>query len=53
MIADRCCASGLQLLYCHTAFAPPPDELVGDLASCFCDAQGVLVLNYSLTPAWG
>ena len=42
-----------QFLYCHTAFAPPPDELVGDLAECFSDAQKVLVLNYSLTPAWG
>jgi len=39
-------------LYCNSAFAPPPDELVSDVASCF-HVDGILVLNYCLTPAWG
>ena len=39
-------------LYCHSAFAPPPDELVADVAACF-HTNGTLVLNYSLQPAWG
>ena len=30
----------------------PPDELVSDVAECF-HVEGVLVLNYCLTPAWG
>ena len=34
------------------AFAPPPDELVSDVAQCF-HSEGVLVLNYCCTPAWG
>ena len=41
-----------QFLYCCSAFAPPPDELVGDVAACFA-ADGVLTLNYCMTPAWG
>ena len=41
-----------QFLYCNSAFAPPPDELVSDVAECF-HVEGVLVLNYCLTPAWG
>ena len=39
-------------LYCNSAFAPPPDELVSDVASCF-HVDGVLMLNYCITPAWG
>ena len=39
-------------LYCNSAFAPPPDELVRDVAQCFA-VEGVLVLNYCTTPAWG
>ena len=41
-----------QFLYCNSAFAPPPDEVVRDVAQCF-HVEGVLVLNYCLTPAWG
>ena len=41
-----------QFLYCNSAFAPPPDELVSDVAQCF-HVEGVLVLNYCCTPAWG
>ena len=46
-------------LYCNCAFAPSPDVIVGDVAACFASKEaraggdGVLVLNYSLTPAWG
>lgn len=43
---------GRQFLYCNSAFAPPPDELVSDVAQCF-HVEGVLVLNYCCTPAWG
>ena len=39
-------------LYCQTAFAPPPDELLADVAECF-HVDGVLVLNYATIPAWG
>ena len=42
----------LLFLYCNSAFAPPPDELVRDVAQCFA-VEGVLVLNYCTTPAWG
>lgn len=41
-----------QFLYCNSAFAPPPDELVADVAACF-HVDNVLVLNYCTTPAWG
>lgn len=39
-------------LYCNCAFAPPPDELIGDLAACFM-VGNTLTLNYSLQHAWG
>jgi len=39
-------------LYCNSAFAPPPDELIHDVAQCF-HVGGILVLNYCTTPAWG
>ena len=39
-------------LYCNSSFAPPPDELIMDTATCF-HVGGVLILNYSVTPAWG
>ena len=39
-------------LYCNSAFAPSPDELIDDVAACF-HVGGVLVLNYCTTPAWG
>ena len=34
-------------LYCNSAFAPGPDECVGDLRDCF-SIRGELVINYSL-----
>jgi ubiquitin-like protein ATG12 len=34
-------------LYCNSAFAPGPDECVGDLRDCF-NIRGELVINYSL-----
>ena len=39
-------------LFCNSAFAPPPDEILGDVARCF-HVDGVLILNYCTTPAWG
>ncbi|CAB9505117.1 like protein ATG12 [Seminavis robusta] len=39
-------------LYCNSAFAPGPDECVGDLRDCF-NVRGELVINYSLQEAWG
>jgi ubiquitin-like protein ATG12 len=39
-------------LYCNSAFAPSPDELIADVAACF-HVGGILVLNYCVTPAWG
>jgi len=39
-------------LYCNSAFAPPPDELIRDVAECF-HVGGILILNYCTTPAWG
>lgn len=39
-------------VFCNSAFAPPPDEILGDVARCF-HVDGVLVLNYCCTPAWG
>ena len=40
-------------LYCQCAFAPPPDELLSDVAECFADNKGVLLVNYATIPAWG
>ena len=39
-------------LYCHSAFVPGPDELVGDLRDCF-SVRDELVIHYSLQEAWG
>mmetsp|Transcript_48960 Transcript_48960/g.118562 ORF Transcript_48960/g.118562 Transcript_48960/m.118562 type:complete len:94 (+) Transcript_48960:2153-2434(+) len=39
-------------LYLQSAFCPGPDELVGDLDSCF-SKRGELVVHYSLQQAWG
>ena len=39
-------------LYCNSAFAPAPSELIHDVAQCF-HVGGILVLNYCTTPAWG
>ena len=39
-------------LYVNSAFAPPHDQLLGDLAQCFA-IDGTLTLNYCTTPAWG
>ncbi|KAI9026160.1 putative autophagy-related protein 12 [Hyaloraphidium curvatum] len=40
-------------LYVNSAFAPSPDEDIGNLHRCFRDSKGDLVVNYCLTPAWG
>ncbi|KAL3901125.1 MAG: hypothetical protein SGCHY_000845 [Lobulomycetales sp.] len=38
-------------LYVNAAFAPSPDELVGNLYRCFGNKK--LVVHYSQTPAYG
>lgn len=41
-----------QFVYVNSAFAPTPDDLLADLDACFAQ-DGQLVINYSITPAWG
>mmetsp|Transcript_22030 Transcript_22030/g.36491 ORF Transcript_22030/g.36491 Transcript_22030/m.36491 type:complete len:98 (+) Transcript_22030:371-664(+) len=40
------------VIFCNSAFSPCPDQLVQDLFKCF-HVDGVLVLNYATTVAWG
>jgi hypothetical protein len=42
----------LQFVYVNQAFAPSPDQNVGNLCECF-GSDGKLVLYYSKTQAWG
>ncbi|KAJ0395444.1 hypothetical protein P43SY_007769 [Pythium insidiosum] len=39
-------------VYCNSSFAPSPDQRLAYLYECFQVGE-VLVLNYSLTQAWG
>lgn len=39
-------------LYVNSSFAPAMDELVGNLYACFA-VDATLIINYSMTPAWG
>jgi ubiquitin-like protein ATG12 len=39
-------------LYCHSAFVPSPDHLVGELRESFA-VRDELVVHYSLQEAWG
>ncbi|KAH6564354.1 hypothetical protein BASA50_002163 [Batrachochytrium salamandrivorans] len=39
-------------VYINSSFAPSPDEVVGNLYRCFA-LDGKLIVNYSVTPAWG
>jgi ubiquitin-like protein ATG12 len=39
-------------MYCHSAFVPAPDHLVGDLKEAFA-VRDELVIHYSLQEAWG
>eukprot|EP00762_Andalucia_godoyi_P007655 ANDGO_07907.mRNA.1 Ubiquitin-like protein ATG12 len=39
-------------MYCSSAFRPTPDQLVGDLFSCF-GTSNMLTVHYCLTPAYG
>jgi len=41
-----------QFVYVNQAFAPSPDQNVGNLCECF-GSDGKLVLYYSKTQAWG
>ncbi|WWD19475.1 ubiquitin-like protein ATG12 [Kwoniella shandongensis] len=38
--------------YINAAFAPAPDDTVGNLYKCF-GTDGCLIVNYSNTQAWG
>ncbi|RKP23491.1 ubiquitin-like protein Atg12, partial [Syncephalis pseudoplumigaleata] len=39
-------------LYINSVFAPAPDEVMSNLHKCF-NVDGQLIINYSITPAWG
>ncbi|KAI8928053.1 ubiquitin-like autophagy protein Apg12-domain-containing protein [Entophlyctis helioformis] len=39
-------------VYVNSAFAPAPDEVIGNLVRA-CAVDGSLIVNYSTTPAWG
>lgn len=39
-------------IYCNSAFAPSPDQVLGSLFECFA-LGGELIINYSTTEAWG
>jgi ubiquitin-like protein ATG12 len=39
-------------VYVNGAFAPSPEQLIGDLHRCHA-VDGVLIMNYSTTTAWG
>ncbi|CEG41038.1 autophagy-related protein 12 [Plasmopara halstedii] len=39
-------------VYCNSSFAPSPGQRLSSLYECF-QVGDVLVLNYSLTQAWG
>lgn len=38
--------------YINSAFCPSPDQEVGNLYECF-SVNGELIVNYSITNAWG
>jgi ubiquitin-like protein ATG12 len=40
-------------LYINQAFAPAPDEIVGNLHASFHAPEGHLIVHYSLSNAWG
>ena len=39
-------------LYCHSAFVPSPDHLIGELRDSFA-IRDELVIHYSIQEAWG
>ncbi|TNV71803.1 hypothetical protein FGO68_gene16195 [Halteria grandinella] len=39
-------------LYINSQFAPSPNERINDLFECF-KTQNMLIVNYSITEAWG
>ncbi|DAZ94820.1 TPA: hypothetical protein N0F65_012847 [Lagenidium giganteum] len=44
----------VQFVYCNSSFAPCPDQKLSELFEVQCFQVGdVLILNYSLTQAWG
>ncbi|OLL23999.1 Ubiquitin-like protein ATG12 [Neolecta irregularis DAH-3] len=48
----QCSSKDSLFLYVNSAFAPAPDEIVGNLYKCFKVADQ-LVINYCTTPAFG
>lgn len=40
------------VLYVNQTFAPAFDTTIGAVNDCF-NSEGILVLHYALTPAWG
>jgi len=40
-------------LFVQRSFQPTPDQSIEDLVKCFLGTNGVLTINYSLSPAWG
>jgi len=39
-------------LYINSSFSPSPSEIIGDVYQCF-KVQDMLIVNYSVTEAWG
>jgi ubiquitin-like protein ATG12 len=39
-------------VYVNSAFAPSPEQVVGDLFNCYA-IDNCLIINYSITAAWG
>lgn len=44
--------AGSLYLYINSSFAPAADESISNLYACFA-VDNTLIVNYSLTPAWG
>eukprot|EP00842_Homolaphlyctis_polyrhiza_P005996 jgi/Hompol1/6398/HPOL_000854-RA len=47
-----CKPSDSLFVYINSSFAPAPDEIIGNLFKCFA-TENSLIVNYSVTPAWG
>lgn len=46
------CETTTPFVYINGAFAPTPEQLVGDLYNSFA-VDNCLIVNYSITAAWG
>jgi ubiquitin-like protein ATG12 len=52
LASSPCVCAPSQFVYIKSAFTPSMDELVSTLYDGFA-VDGKLVVNYSVTPAWG